>query len=76
MRDHKTLRTEPSTNDVRDFGVNKALEHLPELRQRLQHVAENYLNAQQDILETFLDRGELERLSEPTFWPMANASPG
>ena len=28
MSDHKTLRTEPSTNDVRDFAVNKAIERL------------------------------------------------
>ena len=76
VRDHKTLRTEPSTNDVRDFGVNKALEHLPELRQRLQHVAENYLNAQQDILETFLDRGELERLSQATVLANGKRIPG
>jgi hypothetical protein len=41
------------------------VEHLPELRQRFQ-VVDNYLNVQQDILETFLNRGEIERLSQPT----------
>ena len=76
VRDHKTLRTEPSTNDVRDFGVNKALEHLPELRERLQQVVDNYLNAQQDILETFLNRGELERLSQPTALANGKRIPG
>jgi hypothetical protein len=33
---------------------------------RLQHIANNYLDVQQDILETFLNRGEFQRLGEPT----------
>jgi hypothetical protein len=29
-------------------------------------IIDNYLDAQQDILETFLDRGQLRKLAEPT----------
>jgi len=34
VRDHLILRTEPATNDVTDYGVKKAVEHLPALRPR------------------------------------------
>lgn len=32
-------------------------------------VIDNYHNVQQDILETFVDRGQLRRLAEPTLLP-------
>jgi len=32
VRDHVILRTEPASNNVTDYGVNKAIEHLPALR--------------------------------------------
>ena len=76
VRDHKTLRTEPSSNDVTDLGLKKSVEHLPELRGRFQQVVDNYLNAQQDILETFLNRGEMERLSQPTVLDNGKRIPG
>jgi hypothetical protein len=76
VRDHKTLRTEPASNDVTDLGMKKAVEHLPELRGRLQQVVDNYLNVQQDILETFLNRGEMERLSQPTLLDNGKRIPG
>src|SRR6267143_2219695 len=56
VRDHLALRTEPATNNVADYGVKKAVEHLPELRQKMGAVIDNYLTVQHDILETFLDR--------------------
>src|SRR5580692_11313460 len=59
VRDHLLLRTEPATNNVNDYGVKKAVENLPKLRERLSAINDNYLNVQQDILETFVDRGQL-----------------
>jgi hypothetical protein len=35
VRDHLILRTEPASNNVNDYGVNKAVENLAPLRQRL-----------------------------------------
>ena len=52
VRDHFILRTEAATNNVRDYGVKKAVENLPELREKMAAVDDNYLNVQQDILET------------------------
>ena len=54
-----SCETEPATNDVRDYGVNKNVENLPQLRQRMSGIIDNYHNAQQDLLETFVDRGQL-----------------
>ena len=50
VRDHLCLRTEPATNDVTAYGVKKAVENLPQLREKLSAVCDNYLNVQQDIL--------------------------
>jgi hypothetical protein len=76
VRDHLALRTEPATNNVADYGVKKAVEHLPELRQKMAAVIDNYLTVQQDILETFLDRGQLRTLAAPTVLPSGKRIPG
>src|SRR6202007_2283154 len=60
VRDRLLLRTEPPTNNVTDYGVNKAIEHLPAVREKMAAVIDNYLDIQQDILETFVDRGQLQ----------------
>ena len=66
VRDHLILRTEPASNNVKDYGVNKAVENLSVLRNTLSAITDNYLKVQQDILETFIDRGELRKLAQPT----------
>jgi hypothetical protein len=74
VRDHLLLRTEATSNDVRDFAVAKGVEHLPQLRPAMAAVVDRYLTVQQDILETFVDRGQLapaRRTHAPT--QMANA---
>jgi hypothetical protein len=76
VRDHLILRTEAATNNVTDYGVNKAIEHLPALRDKLAAIDDNYLDIQQDILETFLDRGHLQRLAKPTLTPSGKRIPG
>jgi hypothetical protein len=76
VRDHLLLRTEPATNNVTDYAVNKAIDNLPQLRQKLSSIVDNYLNIQQDILETFLDRGQLRQLSQPTILPNGKRIPG
>jgi len=69
-------RVEAATDNVTDFGVNKSVENLSQLRQRMHQITENYWNTQQDILETFLDRGELLSLSKPTTHPNGKRIPG
>ena len=76
MRDHLLLRTESATNNVNDYGIKKAVEHLPLLRQRLESITDNYLNVQQDILQSFVDRGQLQRLARPTILASGKRVPG
>jgi hypothetical protein len=76
VRDHLILRTEAATNNVNDYGVNKAVENLPKLRERLSAINDNYQNVQQDILETFIDRGQLRKLAEPTVLRGGKRIPG
>jgi hypothetical protein len=76
VRDHLILRTEAATNNVNDYGVNKAVENLSNLREKLSAINDNYQNVQQDILETFIDRGQLRKLAEPTVLPGRKRIPG
>src|SRR5467141_3981038 len=76
VRDHLILRTESASNNVNDYGVKKAVENLPVLRETLSAINDNYLNVQQDILETFVDRGQLRKLAEPTITSTGKRIPG
>ena len=76
VRDHLILRTESASNNVNDYGVNKSVENLPALREKLSAINDNYLNVQQDILETFVDRGQLRKLAEPTITSSGKRIPG
>src|SRR6516164_8507721 len=76
VRDDRLLRTEPATNHVYDYGVNKNVENLGQLRDRMSEIIDNYHNAQQDVMETFIDRGQLRKLAEPSILPSGRRIPG
>jgi hypothetical protein len=69
VRDHLILRTETTSYHTPDLGVNKGVEHLPELRQTMAASNDRYLEVQQDVLETYVDRGQLEQLRPATVSP-------
>src|SRR5258706_6399113 len=68
VRDHLILRTEAASNKVNDYGVKKAVENLPVLQNSLSAINDTYLNVQQDILETFVDRGDARKRGETHQW--------
>jgi len=76
VRDHLLLRTEPASNNVNDYRCKKAIENLPQLRENMSSVIDTYHNVQQDILETFIDRGQLRKLAQPTILPNGKRIPG
>ena len=76
VRDDRILRTEPATNNVYDYGVKKDVENLPQLRRRMSEIVDNYHNVQQDVMETFIDRGQLRKLAEPTILSNGKRIPG
>jgi len=52
------------------------VENLPQLRQKLSSLIDRYHDVQQDILETFVDRGQLRTLTQPTLLPNGKRIPG
>jgi hypothetical protein len=76
VRDHVLLRTEGTSNFTPNLGVNKGVANLPRLREVLQQGTERYLEVQQDVLESFVDRGTLQRLHEPTVTATGRRTPG
>ena len=59
-----------------DYGVGKAVENLPQLRETLSSIIDRYHDVQQDILETFVDRGHLLKLTQPTLLSNGKRIPG
>ena len=59
-----------------DYAVPKAIDNLPLLRRKLAAIVDRYLDVQQDILETFVDRGQLRTLSQPTILSNGKRVPG
>jgi hypothetical protein len=56
--------------------LKKAVENPSAWRDRLHSINDRYLDVQQDILETFVDRGQLRKLAEPTLLPNGKPIPG
>jgi hypothetical protein len=76
VRDHRLFRTEATSYNTRDLGVGKSIRHLPQLRQVMRGINDRYLAIQQDVLETYIDRGQLARLRQPTITPSGHRTPG
>jgi len=76
VRDKANLRTEPATNNVTDYRVGKAVGNLPQLREKMAAIIDRYHDVQQDILESFVDRGQLLKLTQPTILPGGKRIPG
>jgi hypothetical protein len=76
VRDDVLLRTETTSYHTPDLGVAKSVERLPHLRQVLGAINERYLQVQQDVLETYVDRGQLARLRDATLSPSGRRTPG
>ncbi len=76
VRDHLLLRTEATSYHTADLGIAKSVEHLPKLRAALRGINERYLDVQQDVLETYVDRGQLAQLRQATVIAGGRRIPG
>ena len=61
----RLLRTETCLNNTYDLGIGRHLEHLPELRDRMQATNRRYLEAQAELLASTVDAGDLADLARP-----------
>jgi hypothetical protein len=76
VRDHRVLRTEATSYNTPDLGVGKSIRNLPQLRRVMNGINDRYLAIQQDVLETYVDRGQLARLRQPTITASGRRTPG
>jgi hypothetical protein len=77
VKDRELLRTETTSCQLsKDLSVNKNIQNLDKARVVLGQNNERYLQVQQDILETYLDRGQLEQLSQPSVSAQGRRTPG
>jgi hypothetical protein len=76
VKDGGLLRTEAASYQLRDLNVLKNIHNLPPLRRLFADSLDRYLDAQQDILETYVDRGQLEQLRQPTLSAGGRRTPG
>ena len=76
VRDHVVLRNEATSYNTLDLGVGKSIRNLPQLRQVMRGINDRYLAIQQDVLETYVDRGQLARLRQPTITASGRRTPG
>jgi hypothetical protein len=70
------LRTESTSCQLKELGVNKNVDNLPALRTIMATANERYENAQQDILATYVDRDQLQQLRQPSISASGRRVPG
>ena len=76
VKDQVLLRTEAASYQLKDLAVRKNVQELPKMRQVLATSNERYLEIQQDVLVSHVDRGQLERLRQPSVSPTGRRTPG
>lgn len=64
-KDNTFLRIETCSNTLKDFRQKKALEHLPEVAEKLQAVNDRFADAQAENLNVEVDYPLLEKLATP-----------
>lgn len=70
------LRTESSTYQLKDLAVRKNINNLAKLRTVLDTANHRYLDVQQDVLASFVDRGQLQQLRQPSVSGNGRRTPG
>jgi len=63
-KDNTFLRIETCSNNLKDFRQKKALEHLPEVAEKLQAVNDRFADAQAENLNVEMDYPLLEKLAQ------------
>jgi len=76
VKDGGLLRTEATSYQLRDLNMHKNIQNLPQVRRVFADSLDRYQDAQQDILETYVDRGQLEQLRRPTLSDNGRRTPG
>jgi hypothetical protein len=70
------LRTESSTYQLKDLAIPKNLHNLPKARTVMDTANQRYLQVQQDILASYVDRGQFQQLRQPSISASGRRLPG
>jgi hypothetical protein len=76
VKEGALLRTESASFQMKELSLPKGIQHLPRVRTILGQCNERFQDVQQDILETYVDRGQLQELCQPTVTPGGRRTPG
>jgi hypothetical protein len=70
------LRNEGTSYQLNDLSINKNIDNLPKLRQVLRTANERYLDVQQDVLHSYVDREQLQQLRQSSVSANGRRVPG
>jgi hypothetical protein len=70
------LRTESTSYRLQELSLRKHLDNLPKVREVLATANDCGLQVQQDILLSYVDRGQLQELRQPSVSPQGRRVPG
>jgi len=76
VKDRELLRTESTSYRLADLSIHKDIKHLPKVRDTLTQANDRYQTVQQDVLETFVDRGQMQQLRQATVSASGRRTPG
>jgi hypothetical protein len=76
VKERVLLRTETTCHQLRDLSVPKHISNLAKVRTVLDRSNDRYLEAQQDILTSYIDRDQLHRLRQPSVSAAGRRTPG
>ncbi len=76
VRQGALLRTESMSFGLQELSLPKSIDKLDRVRDVLGQCNDRFENVQQDVLETFVDRGQLHELSQTTVSPSGRRTPG
>jgi len=76
VKDRELLRTESTSYRLPDLSIPKDIKHLAKVRETLAQANDRYQTAQQDVRETFVDRGQWQQLRQATVSASGRRTPG
>jgi len=76
VRDGVGMRTESSSHQLKDLSIPKNINNLDKVREVMDKANQRYLSVQQDILASYIDRGQMEQLGQPSVSATGRRVPG
>jgi hypothetical protein len=76
VKEDVALRTESASNQLKDLSLPKNVQQLPKVRAALNTANQRYEEVQQDVLTSYVDRGQLEQLRAASVSASGRRVPG